>query len=103
MRRKRLKAFGITFVALTLSLVYTTIIYVVSKARNLEVAERKLLAELGCERFVFVFNFKVLFELFYTSLIAFKVQSIRCPINCERPPTGKRDDNRKCDRQVREM
>ena len=53
MRRRTLKTFAVTFVALNLFLIYTAIIYVVSNAKNLEAEERTLLAELGCERFVF--------------------------------------------------
>ena len=51
MRRKRLKAIGVT-IGVTLSLIYAAIIYVISKAGRLEADERLLLAELGCERYV---------------------------------------------------
>ena len=83
MRRKRLKALAVTFVALNLSLIYTAIIYVVSKARNLEADERLLLAELGCERFVL--NLTPMPRL--AILTVSQVQFLRSPVQCERPST----------------
>ena len=52
MRKRRWKAIAVTFVAVNLTLIYTAIIYVVSRAKNREAQERLLLDELGCDRFV---------------------------------------------------
>ena len=52
MRKRRWKAIAVTFVAVNLPLIYTAIIYVVSRAKNREAQERLLLDELGCDRFV---------------------------------------------------
>ena len=52
MRKRRWKAIAVTFVAVNLTLIYTAIIYVVSRAKNREAEERLLLDELGCDRFV---------------------------------------------------
>ena len=54
MRKRRLKAIAVTFVAVNLTFVYTAIIYVVSRAKNREAEERLLLVELGCDRFVLI-------------------------------------------------
>ena len=54
MRKRRLKAITVTFVAVNLTLIYTAIVYVVSGAKNLEAEERQLLGELGCDRFVLI-------------------------------------------------